>query len=182
MNGRRNRKPLATIAAALAIVSILVACSVALGAITLPKPQSGAWKFGDADGGFSLVAGKGKNNSKLYLTNIHSRTQNFVGWPENPETITVSGRFPLKVVKISKTYPVWAVGKPGTETRYSDGNSGLISIPAKVTVNGKPVPGGGIKMEFSYEDPTAFSLLIIEFGGTKETSPCVTYSESASHG
>ncbi len=176
------RKPLAIVAALLAGVALLATCSLALGAITLPKPKTGAWKFGDADGGFSLVAGKGGKKGQLFLTNVHSRTQNFVGCPEKPETITVSGRFPLKVVKISKIYPVWAIGKPGTETRYSDGNSGLVSIPAQVKVNGKPVPGGGIKMEFSSEDPTQFSLLIIEFGGDKETSPCVTYSESASHG
>jgi hypothetical protein len=174
------RKPLRTLALVLGIASILAVSSVALAAVTLPKPQTGAWKFGDADGGFSLVPGQGKNRGKLYLTNLHSRTQNFVGCPETPEPITVSGRFPLKVVKLQKVYPVWAVGKPGTETRYSDGNSGLISIPAQVKVNGKPVPGA-IKMEFSYEDPTAFSILIIEFGPTDQ-SPCVTYSESASHG
>ncbi len=145
---------------------------------TLPKPQAGVWKFGDADGGFSLASGQ---SGKLFLTNIHSRTQNFVGCPENPERITVSGRFSLKVEKLEKIYPVWAVGRPGTETRYSDGNSGLISIPAQVKVDGKKVPGGGIKMEFSYEEPTVFSLLIIEFG-PKDGSPCITYAESATHG
>jgi hypothetical protein len=70
--------------------------------LALPKPQAGVWKFGDADGGFSLG-------------------------------------------------------------RRQEG------------------PSSGIKMEFSYEDPTAFSLLIIEFG-PKEGSPCITYSESAQPG
>ena len=129
-------------------------------------------------GGSSLASGHGGN---LFLTKIHSRTQNFVGCPDKSEPITVTGRFPLRVVKLQKIYPVWAVGKPGTENRYSDGNSGLISIPAQVKVDGKKVPGGGIKMEFSYEDPTAFSLLIIEFG-PKDGSPCITYAESAKHG
>ena len=166
-------------------VSAAVAAVVLLAALaqakppSLPQPQTGAWKFGDADGGFSLVAGKGKDRGKVFLTNVHSQTQNFVGCPEEPEKITVSGRFPLKVVKVSKVYPLWAVGKPGIEKRYSDGNSGLISIPAKVKVGGKPVPGGGIKMEFSYDDPTAFSLLIIEYTPDGLESPCVTYSESA---
>jgi hypothetical protein len=67
------------------------------------------------------------------------------------------------------------VGRPGTESRHSDGNSGLVSIPAKVKVGGEPVPGGGIKMDPSYEDSTAFSFLIIKFG-PKDGSPCVTYS------
>jgi hypothetical protein len=142
---------------------------------SLPQPHTGAWKFGDAAGGFSLVGGKGK----LSITNVHSQTQNFVGCPEKPEKITISGRFPLKVVTVNKAYPVWAVGKPGTETRYSDGNSGLLSIPAKVKVDGKPVAGGGIKMEFSYQDPTAFGLLIIEYMPEGRESPCITYAESA---
>jgi hypothetical protein len=83
------------------------------------------------------------------------------------------------VVTVNRSYPVWAVGKPGTETRYSDGNSGLLSIPAKVKVDGKPVPGGGIKMEFDYQDPTAFGLLIIEYTPEGREMPCITYAESA---
>jgi hypothetical protein len=172
-----------TLTFCLAALAAIALCSAALAALPpLPKPATGAWKFHDADGGFSLVAGKGKDRGKLLLTNVHSRTQNFVGCPEKEEPVKVSGRFPLKVVALEHIYRVWAVGKPGVEHRYSDSNSGLISIPAKVTVGGKPVPHGGIKMEFSYEDPTALSLLVIEFGGGKEESPCITYSEDASHG
>jgi hypothetical protein len=158
------------------LVAIVLAAALAQAKPpSLPQPRTGAWKFGDAAGGFSLTGGKGK----LFLSNVHSQTQNFVGCPEKPEKITVSGRFPLKVVTVNKSYPVWAVGKPGTETRYSDGNSGLLSIPAKVKVDGKPVPDGGIKMEFSYQDPTAFSLLIIEYTPEGRESPCITYAESA---
>jgi hypothetical protein len=172
-------KRLALVIAAAVAALVLVAALAQAKPASLPKPQTGAWKFSDADGGFSLLAGKGKDRGKIFLANVHSQTQNFVGCPEKPEKITVSGRFPLKVVKVSNTYPLWAVGKPGTETRYSDGNSGLISIPAKVRVNGKLVPEGGIKMEFSYEDPTAFSLLIIEYTPDEREEPCITYSESA---
>ena len=164
--------------AVLGAAALLLTCSVAVAGPSLPQPQAGAWKLGDAPGGFTLAAGKGK---KLFLTNVHSRTSNFVGCPDKSEPITVSGRFPLKVIKLQGTYPVWGVGKPGVEKRYSDSNSGLVSIPAKVKVGGKPVPGGGIKMDFSYEDSTEFMLLIIEFG-PKDESPCVTYAESAAHG
>jgi hypothetical protein len=165
----------------LTVLAALGLCSAATAAAPA-KPATGAWKFGDADGGFSVVAGKGEDRGKLFITNVHSRTQNFVGCPEASERITVSGRFPLKYETLNGSYPTWAVGKPGVESRYSDGNSGLISIPAKVKVNGKPAPGGGFKMEFSYEDPTAFALLIIEFGGNENAAPCVTYAESASRG
>jgi hypothetical protein len=85
------------------------------------------------------------------------------------------------MIKLQGTYPVWGVGEPGTASRYHDSNTGLVSIPAKVKVGGKPVPGGGIKMDFSSEDSTEFSILIIEFR-PKDESPCVTYSESAAHG
>jgi hypothetical protein len=163
--------------AVLGAAALLLTCSVAVAGPSLPQPQAGAWKLGDAPGGFTLAAGKGK---KLFLTNVHTRTSNFVGCPDESEPITVSGRFPLKVIKLQGTYPVWGVGKPGVEKRYSDSNSGLVSIPAKVKVGGKPVPGGGIKMDFSYEDTTEFMLLIIEFG-PKDESPCVTYAESAAH-
>jgi hypothetical protein len=176
------RRPLPALALVVALAAALTCCAAAFAAPALTQPQAGAWKFGEAAGGFSLVHGKGKHRGTLYLTNVHSLTQNFVGCPEKPEKITVSGRFPLKVVKLEKIYPVWAVGKPGTETRYSDGDTGLVSIPAKVKVNGKPVPGGGIKMDFSSEDPTAFSILIIEYTPDEREEPCITYSESASHG
>jgi hypothetical protein len=37
---------------------------------TWTQPKAGVWKFKEADGGFTLAAGKGK---KLLLTNVHSR-------------------------------------------------------------------------------------------------------------
>jgi hypothetical protein len=156
---------------------------VAVAGYKQPLPQAGAWKFGEAVGGFSLVKGKGKMSGKLFLTNVHSFTTNFVGCPEKPERITVSGRFPLKLLPLAgfPGYKAWGVGKTGTEKRYSDGSPGLVSIPAKVTVAGKPVEGGGIKMDFSSTEPKEFSMLIIEFGPPDE-SPCITYSLSAKHG
>jgi hypothetical protein len=146
---------------------------------TQPQPQAGAWKFGEAVGGFSLVKGKGK----LFLTNVHSFTQNFVGCPDKSERITVQGRFPLKLLPLAgyPGYKAWGVGKTGTETRYSDGSPGIVSIPAKVKVDGKPVPGGGIKMDFSSTEPREFALLVIEFG-PRDESPCITYSLTATHG
>jgi hypothetical protein len=166
---------LCIVLAVAAIVPCLV--GVAVAGNTQPLPQPGAWKFGEAVGGFSLVKGKGK----LFLTNVHSFTQNFVGCPEKQEKITVQGRFPLKLLPLAgyPGYKAWGVGKTGVEKRYSDGDPGLVSIPAKVTVGGKPVEGGGIKMDFSSTEPKEFSMLIIEFGPPDE-SPCVTYSLTAS--
>jgi hypothetical protein len=166
--------------AILALVAV-AACWVGVAAAgsKQPLPQAGAWKFGEAVGGFSLVKGKGK----LFLTNLHSFTQNFVGCPEKPEKITVSGRFPLKLLRLAgyPGYKAWGVGKTGIEKRYSDGSPGLVSIPAKVKVAGKPVEGGAIKMDFSSTEPENFAMLIIEFG-PRDESPCVTYSLSATHG
>jgi hypothetical protein len=165
------------------VLAVLGLCSVAFAASAAgPKPKAGTWKFKDADGGFRLVPGAGKDKGKLFLTGVHSRTQNFVGCPEKPEPIVVAGKFPLKWQTLNGSYPTWTVGKPGVEERYSDSNSGLISIPAKVTVGGKAVPKGGIKMEFSYENPTVFTLLIIEYSVGEEREPCVTYAENAAHG
>lgn len=156
---------------------------VAVAGTKQPLPQPGAWKLGEAVGGFSLVKGTGKMKGKLLLTNVHSFTSNFVGCPDKPERITVSGRFPLKLLALAG-YPgfkAWGVGRTGIEKRYSDGSPGLVSIPAKVTVAGKPVEGGGIKMDFSSTEPGKFAMLIIEFGPPDE-APCVTYSLSATHG
>jgi hypothetical protein len=164
-----------------AVVAVASCCvGVASAGYKLPLPQPGAWKFGEAVGGFSLVKGGG---GKLFLTNVHSFTTNFVGCPEKPERITVEGRFPLKLLSLAgfPGYKAWGVGKTGVETRYSDGDPGIVSIPAKVKVNGKPVPGGGIKMDFSSTEPQEFSMLIIEFG-PRDEAPCVTYSLTASHG
>jgi hypothetical protein len=146
---------------------------------SLPLPQPGVWKFGEAAGGFSLV----KGNGKLFLTNVHSVTQNFVGCPEKLEKIAVQGRFPLKLLPLAgfPGYKAWGVGKTGVEHRYSDGSPGLVSIPAKVTVGGKPVEGGAIKMDFSSTEPKEFGMLIIEFG-PPDASPCITYSLTATHG
>ncbi len=83
----------------LGVAALLLVYSVAIAGPALPQPKAGAWKFGDADGGFTLAAGKGH---KLFLTNVHSRTQNFVGCPEKSEPITVSGRFPLRVIKLQE--------------------------------------------------------------------------------
>jgi hypothetical protein len=71
---------------------VVAPCSVgvAVAGTKLPLPQPGAWKFGEAVGGFSLVKSKGKASGKLFLTNVHSFTANFVGCPEKPEQITVS--------------------------------------------------------------------------------------------
>jgi hypothetical protein len=170
----------------LAILVIVAIASLSVGVAgagyVAPKPQPGAWKFGEASGGFSLVRGKGKMKSKLFLQDIHSLTQNFGGCPEKPEKITVSARFPLKYLALDgfPGYKAWGVGKTGTETRYSDGSPGLVSIPAKVTVDGKVAEGGGVKMDFSSTEPKEFSMLIIEFG-PRDESPCVTYSLTATH-
>jgi hypothetical protein len=164
----------------LAVAAITSCCvGVAVAGSKPPLPQPGAWKFGEAVGGFSLVKGKGK----LDLTNVHSFTQNFVGCPEKSERITVEGHFPLKYLPLAgyPGYKAWGVGKTGTETRYSDGSPGLVSIPAKVKVGGKVVEGGGIKMDFSSTEPKEFSMLIIEFG-PRDEAPCVTYSLTATHG
>lgn len=176
-----NRTRLLSVIAVVAILSCWV--GVAVAGYTPPKPQAGAWKFGEAVGGFSLVRGKGKMKSKLFLANVHSFTQNFVGCPEKEERITVEGRFPLKLLPLAgyPGYKAWGVGKTGTETRYSDGDPGLVSIPAKVKVNGKLAENGAIKMDFSSSEPKEFSMLIIEFGPTTRP-PCVTYSLTATHG
>jgi hypothetical protein len=170
--------------ASLAIVAV-ASCWVgaAVAGPKQPLPRAGAWKFGEAVGGFSLVRGKGGQKGKLFLTNVHSFTQNFVGCPEKPEKITVSGRFPLKLLSLAgyPGYKAWGVGKTGIEKRYSDGSPGIVSIPAKVTVAGKRVEGGAIKMDFSSTEPENFAMLIIEFG-PRDESPCVTYSLSATHG
>jgi hypothetical protein len=105
VTSRMRRRALA---AAIGAAALLLVCSVAIAGSALPQPKAGAWKFKDADGGFTLAAGKGH---KLFLTNIHSRTQNFVGCPEKSEPITVSGRFPLKAIELQGSYPVWGVGK-----------------------------------------------------------------------
>jgi hypothetical protein len=166
------------------VIAVIAIGSCCVGAATAgskqPPPEPGAWKFGEAVGGFSLVKG---NGGKLFLTNVHSFTTNFVGCPDKPERITVQGRFPLKLLPLAgyPGYKAWGVGKTGVEKRYSDGSPGLVSIPAKVIVNGKPVPGGGIKMDFSSTEPKEFSMLIIEFGPPDE-APCVTYSLTATHG
>jgi hypothetical protein len=171
----------------LVVASLLVfaLCSVGIAsaASTQPEPKAGVWKFGDdAPGGFSLVHGKGAKKNQLFLTNVHSFTQNFVGCPEASKKITVEGRFPLKLLSLAgfPGYKAWGVGKTGKETRYSDSNTGLVSIPAKVKVGGKVVEGGAIKMDFSSTEPKEFSILIIEFG-PREEPPCVTYSEFAEH-
>jgi hypothetical protein len=175
-----SRSRLLGIIAVVAIASCTV--GVAVAGYTPPKPQAGAWKFGEAVGGFSLARGKGKLKNQLFLTNVHSFTQNFVGCPEKQEQISVQGRFPLKLLALAgyPGYKAWGVGKTGKESRYSDGEPGIVSIPAKVTVGGKVAEGGGIKMDFSSTEPKQFAMLIIEFG-PRGGSPCITYSLTATH-
>lgn len=173
--GRRSR-----IAVALALVALTV---VGVGSFasagSFPKPKTGAWKFIDAKGGFTLKAGKGGKRGQLYISNVHSRTNpSQLGCPDRSKPITVSGRFHMTLHRYAG-YNFWAVGKTGIETRYSD-STRLKSVKATVKVGGKKVPGGGFKMEYSALDPTKFLTLIIEFGPKGET-PCLTYSQDAKH-
>ncbi len=180
-----TRTRLLSIVAVIALAASLFLClgGVATAGYKLPKPRAGAWKFEDAVGGFSLRKGKGKNKGKLFLANVHSFTQNFSGCPLKSERITVAGRFPLKLLGLAgyPGYRAWGVGKTGKETRYSDDNQGIVSIPAKVRVDGKLVEGGAIKMDFSGVEENTFNILIIEFG-PNDRPPCVTYSRLAHHG
>ncbi len=173
----RTRTRLLGVTTALAVVFCSV--GVASAGVSQPPPRAGTWKFADGPaGGFSLV----KAGHKLLLANVHGVTQNFSGCPEKPERITVSGRFRLKLLALAgfPGYRAWGVGKTGEETRYSDSNTGIVSIPAKVRVAGKLVENGAIKMDFSSTEANTFEILIIEFGPS-DRPPCVTYSLSAHH-
>jgi hypothetical protein len=59
------KRPVLVISAAVAAV-VLVAAVAQAKPPSPPKPQTGAWKFSDADGGLSLVAGKGKDRDKIF--------------------------------------------------------------------------------------------------------------------
>ncbi len=145
----------------ISIIALLGACSLALAA-SLPKPRTGAWKFSGTPGGFRLVPRKGK----LFVTGVHTNTSGAYYCEASSDSLKVIGRFPLKAVTIPGGYQFWAVGKPGEDPRFGD-SSRLISVPAKVFVDGKRVPQGGIKLEFNYEDQTQFQTMYIEYGGGK---------------
>ncbi|HVO53800.1 MAG TPA: hypothetical protein VMT37_05240 [Solirubrobacterales bacterium] len=169
------------------LVLSLAAAAVCLGAgpaaasYHLAPPKAGVWKFGSAgDGGMSLTKGRGAKKGKLFVSGIHTLTQNYVGCPDDPQKIEVLGRFQLKLVPLTSYpgYAAWGVGKKAPKGDEID--KGVAPISARVKVDGKLVSGGQVKLEFSAVEANTFGSLWIEFPGSDQT--CVTPIESAKHG
>ncbi len=160
-----------------AVLALLVIAFAATAfGFSQPPPTAGAWKLGTAEGGFQVVGGKGKRG-KLFVTGIHTITQNYVHCPDDPQPVKVDGRLPLKLVPLAgyPGYKAWGVGKTG-----STAEPGIGVIPARVSVAGKPVKGGSIKVEFSSVEPGAIAEFRVEFTG-QDGYACIVPGEGGKH-